>query len=96
MTLAIGMLSGRNRVPSVWPKMESLDRISGSSDMGTSKESHSCLLQVRLFRSIKRVREAFEMSVACDCPFVRRHSRYVSIVPKTSRPALARDRAPRT
>ena len=46
--------------------------------------------------SKQSVREAFDGSVACTAPPVRRHSSQLSTVPKASSPRSARPRAPGT
>ena len=63
-------------------------------DFGTSNSFSSSSSQspVRMLKSI--VRDAFEASVMCVCPFVRFQINQESTVPKAKRPERARARAP--
>ena len=84
----IGMPSGKPATPRVTATFAALGTISGSTRRGTFSSAHISSDQVRLPRSMSKVREALVTSVICGAlapgPPASRQTRYESTVPNAS------------
>ena len=85
-----------NSSGAVTPNSPAQSRTCGNSDGGTPNIRHSPSSHCPLPISNNNVRAALVASVACTLPPVSRHNKKQSMVPKASRPASAKARAPAT
>ena len=85
-----------NNSDTVVPNSPAQSATRGNRDGGTPNIRHKSASHCPLEISNSSVRAALLASVKCAWPPVRRHNKKQSMVPKASRPASAKPRAPLT